>query len=105
MGQECPRRQHRNDGWSSEQGQFIMWTPLEPWQVSQIEQLSRVDRSRVEGALNSLWESEPGLFQELTISALDQGQISRAQAGRALGISEQAVEAKLQDLNRRKLKR
>jgi hypothetical protein len=82
-----------------------MWTALEPWQVAQLERLSTVDRDRVESALNTLWEARPDLLSEITISALDQAQVTLERTSQILDIPESEVASRLAEFRRRALKR
>lgn len=82
-----------------------MWTPLEPWQVSQLSRLATVDQDLVESALNMLWDARPELLSQVTIAAVDQEEISVERAASVLRISEGEVEQKLAELRRRSLKR
>ena len=81
-----------------------MWTPFEEWQVAQLERLSHVDREATEAALNSLWDARPDLLERLTLSAIDEDQLSLSRAAEVLGISERGVEFKLAAHRRRTLK-
>jgi uncharacterized protein (DUF433 family) len=82
-----------------------MWTPLEPWQVAQLERLSSIDHERVENALNTLWDARPDLLEQVTIAALDQEAISAERSSHILHISLEEVEQKLAEFRRRALKR
>src|SRR4051794_6088214 len=82
-----------------------MWTPLESWQVAQLEHLSSVDHDRVESALNALWDARPDLLDQVTVSAVDQEGITIQRASQILHVSESEVEQKLAEFRRRALKR
>src|SRR5579862_3427402 len=81
-----------------------MWTPFEQWQVAQIERLSHTDREAAEAALNALWDACPDLLEQLTIAAVEQGELSVSQAASALGITHRGVEYKVSMYRRRTLK-
>jgi uncharacterized protein (DUF433 family) len=49
-----------------------MWKVIEPWQLAQLQRLSTLDPERVETMLNTLWNSYPGLYEELAVGAVDQ---------------------------------
>lgn len=49
-----------------------MWKVIEPWQLAQMQRLAALDPERVETMLNTLWNSYPGLYEELAVSAVDQ---------------------------------
>jgi uncharacterized protein (DUF433 family) len=53
-----------------------MWATLEPWQLPQLQRLAAIDPERAELILNTLWNSFPGLFAELAVSAVDQEMLS-----------------------------
>jgi uncharacterized protein (DUF433 family) len=97
---DAGKRRHRNKDRSKQ-----MWTPLEPWQVAQLERLSSVDHDRVEAGLNALWDARPDLLEQVTISALDQEEITIQQAIQILRVAETEIEQKLADFQRRALKR
>jgi uncharacterized protein (DUF433 family) len=82
-----------------------MWTPLEPWQVVQLERLSAVDHDRIESALNSVWEAHPDLLREVTLGAVDEGQISSERGQQLLNINEDELTSRVADYRRRALKR
>src|SRR5258706_16007761 len=82
-----------------------MWTSLEPWQLSQLERLSRIDHDRVESALNDLWESCPEIFLQVTIAAVDDGQITPERGAQILKLSVEEIDQALADFRRRVLKR
>src|SRR3954454_12766700 len=82
-----------------------MWTPLENWQVSQLERLSSIDRDRVESALNELWDARPDLLEQITVSALDQGDLDLERGAHILRISVAEIEQKLVEFRRQALKR
>jgi uncharacterized protein (DUF433 family) len=82
-----------------------MWTSMEPWQVAQLERLSRIDHDRVETALNSLWQSCPEIFQQITIAAIDESQITRERGAQILKLSLDDVDQMLADFRRKALKR
>ena len=70
-----------------------MWNVLAPWQLCQLQRLADSDPERAETALNTLWRTSPGLFEELAISAVDQEQLGVAEAAELLGCTgEQVVE-------------
>jgi predicted HTH domain antitoxin/uncharacterized protein (DUF433 family) len=82
-----------------------MWTPMEPWQVAQLERLSSIDHDKVESALNDLWDAHPEMLEQITISAIDQEQITLDRGAQILRMSEADVEQKLAEFQRRALKR
>jgi uncharacterized protein (DUF433 family) len=82
-----------------------MWTSLEPWQVAQLERLSRIDHDRVEAALNALWESCPEMFEQVTIAAIDDGHITLERGAQVLRASIEEIEVALADFRRKGLKR
>lgn len=81
-----------------------MWTPLEKWQVSQLERLSVSDPDRVEEALNALWDANPDLLESITISALDQKELSVNRAAELLGRTPGEVAKKLSVHRQRSLR-
>lgn len=85
--------------------EFNMWTPMEPWQVAQLEHLSQIDHETVERALNDLWAARPELLREVTISAVDRDQLTVLRAAQILSIAPEEVERALADFRRRALKR
>lgn len=72
-----------------------MWARLESWQITQLQRLSNLDPERAELFLNTLWNSFPGLFEELAISAVDQEIISVEECSLKLDRSEYDVEQEL----------
>ncbi|CAN5427005.1 hypothetical protein BH11ARM2_BH11ARM2_08520 [soil metagenome] len=78
-----------------------MWNVLEPWQTRQLQRLAAIDPERAEGMLNTLWQQYPGLYEELTIMALDQNAITLAQATELLAVPSAEIDAKLVAWRRR----
>lgn len=72
-----------------------MWAPIETWQWLQLQRLSCVDRERAEQVLNTLWSTFPGLYEEMSISAVDQEMLSIDECAMRLSISPSLVEEKL----------
>jgi len=81
-----------------------MWTPLEKWQVSQLEHLAVSDPDRVEAALNALWESHPELLETVTISALDKNELSLNRAAELLRMPSCDIEKRLAEFKQRNLR-
>lgn len=73
--------------------------PYEPWQLSQLARMAKFDVVRLQSLLNELWRKHPTLFEELAISAVEQGELSVQQAAERLGASEHEVEYRV-DLDR-----
>jgi uncharacterized protein (DUF433 family) len=78
-----------------------MWNVLEPWQLRQLSRMAAQDPERVEEMLNTLWASYPGLFKELALAALDQGEIERDRCADLLMEAEEQVERDLETYRRR----
>lgn len=72
-----------------------MWVRIEDWQLAQLERLSQLDPERVETMLNTLWNSYPGLLEELATLAVDKGQITLEAFAVASGISVEEAETRL----------
>lgn len=72
-----------------------MWRLVEPWQLQQLKRLSNLDPERVETILNTLWNSYPGLYEELAVSAVDQEMLSVEGCAQRIGVTEQEVERHL----------
>ena len=69
-----------------------MYHVLEPWQFTQLRRLASFDPERIETALNTLWNSYPGLFEEACVSAVDQEQLTVARCAEILNLDEGRVE-------------
>ena len=82
-----------------------MWTSFEPWQMAQLERHASVEPERVERALNALWSSDPELFAQVAIEAVEQSQLEAIRCASMLGISVEDVEARVSEVRRRTLKR
>ena len=72
-----------------------MWTVVEPWQLGQLQRMSAVDPERVEAILNTIWQSYPGLKEDLAIAAVDQEQLSVGRCAELLKMPPEIVEEKL----------
>jgi len=72
-----------------------MWKVFEPWQLSGISRLSKIDQERVETILNTIWNSYPGLFESLAIAAVDKEELTIDAFSKLLSVSHEEVEAKL----------
>ncbi len=72
-----------------------MWARLEPWQVLQLQRLAKLDPERVESLLNTLWHQYPGLYEELSIAAVDQDMLSVDQCAELLNKPSWVVDEKL----------
>jgi uncharacterized protein (DUF433 family) len=72
-----------------------MWTVFEPWQLNQLQRLAALDPERAESILNTLWNSYPGLMDDLAIAAVDQEQLSVDRCAQQLGVAPDEVEARL----------
>lgn len=81
-----------------------MWTTIESWQLAQLQRLSTTDPERVETILNTLWNSYPGLLNDLGIAAVDQEQLSVDDCAVLLSIDSAAVEAKLVEFRQKNTK-
>lgn len=69
-----------------------MWRLMEKWQLPQLQRLAAQDPERVESMLNALWQSYPGLYQEMAIAAVDQGALSAEACAERLGTDEREVQ-------------
>ena len=69
-----------------------MWTTYESWQLRQLRRLAQFDTERVETMLNTVWNSYPGLLDELAIAAVDQEQLSVGDCALLLQIPSVEVE-------------
>ena len=69
-----------------------MWHVLEPWQFTQLKRLATFDPELVEKTMNVVWNSHPGLFEEVCVSAVDQEQLTVARCAEILGVGESRVE-------------
>lgn len=67
------------------------WIPFEPWQIRQLKRVASAEPDRIESFLNSLWSAKPGLFQELSVRAVQDGYLSVEKCAETLGISDQEV--------------
>lgn len=72
-----------------------MWTSLENWQLTQLMRMATLDPDRVETLMNHLFGLQPTLLTELAIAAVDQEELSVAQAAAVTGLSEEMVEQQL----------
>lgn len=72
-----------------------MWTTYESWQLGQLRRLAQFDTERVETMLNTIWNSYPGLLEELAIAAVDQEQLSVGDCALLLKVPSCEVEARL----------
>lgn len=72
-----------------------MWTVFEKWQLAQMQRLAKSDPERVEAILNTIWNSYPGLLDDLAIAGVDQEQLSIDACAKLLGTDVAGVEARL----------
>jgi uncharacterized protein (DUF433 family)/predicted HTH domain antitoxin len=84
---------------------FKMWTPLEHWQVVQLERLSSVEHDRVESALNTLWDAHPDLLRDVTVAAIEEGQVTLERGAQLLKVDLAEAERLVADYRRRALRR
>ena len=82
-----------------------MRTPLEPWQVAQLQRLSDTDPAQLESSLNTLWDNRPDLLEQITLAAIDQGYITPERGAQVLGLSITDVEQRLACHRRIELKK
>jgi uncharacterized protein (DUF433 family) len=68
-----------------------MWKVIEPWQLQQLQRLAALDPERVESMLNTLWNSYPGLYEELAVSAVDQEALAVDACAHRMGVEAEEV--------------
>lgn len=73
---------------------------LEPWQLTQLQRLERLDPERTERVLNTLWEAHPELFEDLAIASVDQEMLTVERCAELLGISAESIEHRLVEYRR-----
>ena len=78
-----------------------MWHVLEPWQFSQLKRLATFDPERIETTMNVVWNSAPGLFEEVCVSGVDQEQLTVSRCAELLGVPEERVEELLRQFRSR----
>lgn len=64
---------------------------LETWQITQLERLAKLKPKVTEQALSELWEARPDLFEQVTLGALDQGDVTVERSAELLGVTEEEV--------------
>lgn len=64
---------------------------LETWQITQLERLAKLRPQFAEQALTELWEARPDLFEQITLGAIDQGEVSVERGAELLGVSQEDV--------------
>jgi uncharacterized protein (DUF433 family)/predicted HTH domain antitoxin len=72
-----------------------MQKAFEPWQLKQLVRLSQHTPHRAQEVLNLIWSSQPNLYSELAIAAVDQEQLSVDRCAEILQLSVIEVEALL----------
>jgi len=77
-----------------------MWKVFEPWQLRQLHRLAELDPERSETILNTLWNQFPGLFEDVIVMAVDQGEIGIDRAAEVAGVTAAEIEARLQVMRR-----
>jgi predicted HTH domain antitoxin/uncharacterized protein (DUF433 family) len=82
-----------------------MWTSFEPWQVAELGRLAGIDQERVESAFNALWDCDPELLEQITVSAADQGAVSFERAAQILRVGVAEIEERVASFRRQALKR
>ncbi len=68
-----------------------MWRVIEPWQLQQLQRMASLDPERVETVLNTLWNSYPGLFEELAVSAVDHEALTLDECAERIGTDSAEV--------------
>lgn len=68
-----------------------MWHVVEDWQLTQLRRLASLDSERAEAVLNTVWNSYPGLFEQVALSAVDQNELSIEKCAELLNIEPEAV--------------
>jgi uncharacterized protein (DUF433 family) len=63
--------------------------------------MAAFDPKRVEQGLNNLWNSTPGLFEDLAIAAVDQEMLSVDEVSKLLLVDEREVETRLFEYRQR----
>lgn len=72
-----------------------MWQTLEDWQLTQLRRLAALDGERTETVLNTVWNSYPGLFEQVALSAVDQGELTPERCAELLETTAEDVIFKL----------
>ncbi len=72
-----------------------MGMTLEPWQLTQLQRLERLDPERTERVLNTLWEAHPELFEDLAVAAVDQEMLTVEGCAELLGYESDEIEHRL----------
>lgn len=78
-----------------------MWNVLEPWQIQALQRLATLEPDRLETILNTLWQSYPGLFEELAVMAAERDALSSTRCAEVLGIPVEEVQGRIAALNQR----
>ncbi len=74
---------------------------LETWQLAQLQRMANCEPEKVEGLLNTLWSSHPGLFDELAIAAIDQEMLTVDEGSKLLSLNESEIEERLLEYRQR----
>lgn len=69
---------------------------FEAWQIEQLAKLGEVNPNRLEELLQALWNRYPFLYEELAISAVDNGAMTLDEASQQLNVSTERLEEKLE---------
>jgi uncharacterized protein (DUF433 family) len=69
------------------------WISYAPWQLDQLSKLRQSDAERVESMLNTLWQSYPGLVEELAAMAVVKGDLATEAAATLVGMTVPQMEA------------
>ncbi len=72
-----------------------MWQKLEDWQLNQLRRMATLDQERAETILNTVWNSYPGLFDHVVLSAVDQSEITIERCAELLELDTDAALCRL----------
>lgn len=70
-----------------------MWRNYEDWQIQELQNLASQDEEWLETILNTLWNSYPGLLQDLALNSVQRGNLSIPEAAKCLHMPESEVES------------